>query len=238
MGWRWREVGRSRAFARSTCMRCGRYPCSILALGPDHPRALAWLWQHWGTTQALRHVVVLDEAAGDQEADRGRAGGAAARLLGGGLDAVAGAGGGGSRLAGAALRDPAALRPGGMTDTIERAVESRQPDAVDWEQPPRVLRRESEAPVLSVDGFEGPLDWLLELVRTQRLDLSRLSIVALIKAFATALEQALQLGSVAGQDSLVPVTLGRLAGDGGNADPAARATDPADQRAGGAGRHP
>ena len=51
---------------------------------------------------------------------------------------------------------------------------------------------ESEAPVLSVDGFEGPLDWLLELVRTHRLDLSQLSIVALIEAFAAALEQALQ----------------------------------------------
>ena len=26
-------------------------------LGPDHPRTLAWLWQHWGTTQALRHLI-------------------------------------------------------------------------------------------------------------------------------------------------------------------------------------
>ena len=83
-----------------------------------------------------------------------------------------------------------------MTDTIELAAESNQLDAADWEQAPRALRRESEAPVLSVDGFEGPLDWLLELVRTHRLDLSRLSIVALIEAFASALEQALQ------QDSL------------------------------------
>ncbi len=32
-------------------------PAAILQLGPDHPDALAWLWQHWGTTQALRHVV-------------------------------------------------------------------------------------------------------------------------------------------------------------------------------------
>ena len=42
-------------------------PGSILVLGPDHPRALAWLWQHWGTTQALRHVVVLGEPR-EQEA--------------------------------------------------------------------------------------------------------------------------------------------------------------------------
>ncbi len=32
-------------------------PAAILHLGPDHPDALAWLWQHWGTTQALRHVA-------------------------------------------------------------------------------------------------------------------------------------------------------------------------------------
>ncbi len=32
-------------------------PAAVLLLGPDHPDALAWLWQHWGTTQALRHVA-------------------------------------------------------------------------------------------------------------------------------------------------------------------------------------
>ena len=32
-------------------------PAAILELGPDHPDALAWLWHHWGTTQALRHVA-------------------------------------------------------------------------------------------------------------------------------------------------------------------------------------
>lgn len=31
-------------------------PAHVLALGPDHPDALAWLWAHWGTTQPLRHV--------------------------------------------------------------------------------------------------------------------------------------------------------------------------------------
>ena len=36
-------------------------PAAILALGPDHPDALAWLWAHWGTTDALRHVR-LDDA--------------------------------------------------------------------------------------------------------------------------------------------------------------------------------
>ena len=76
-------------------------------------------------------------------------------------------------------------------------VESASLDETEWEQAPRGIRRESEAPVLSVEGFGGLLDWLLELVRTHRLDLSRLSIVALIEAFADALEQALQVGIAA-----------------------------------------
>ena len=45
-------------------------PPEILALGPDEPEALAWLWEHWGTTQALRHVavkVVGDPAVGGKQ---------------------------------------------------------------------------------------------------------------------------------------------------------------------------
>ncbi len=40
-------------------------PDAILRLGPDHPEALAWLWQHWGTTEALRHVAEDPDAASD-----------------------------------------------------------------------------------------------------------------------------------------------------------------------------
>jgi hypothetical protein len=32
-------------------------PNDILAFGPDEPTALAWLWENWGTTEALRHVA-------------------------------------------------------------------------------------------------------------------------------------------------------------------------------------
>jgi hypothetical protein len=47
-------------------------PKSVLRLGPDHPDALAWLWAHWGTTAALRHVaaepVLPQRAAPDDPA--------------------------------------------------------------------------------------------------------------------------------------------------------------------------
>ena len=47
--------------------------------------------------------------------------------------------------------------------------------------------RADTAPVLVVDGFTGPLDWPLAMVRANRIDLVRLSIAALIDAFAQAL---------------------------------------------------
>ena len=59
-----------------------------------------------------------------------------------------------------------------------------------WEDPPRAVS-DSAAPVLRVEGFEGPLDWLVELARTRKIDLARLSIAALIEAFATAMTAAL-----------------------------------------------
>jgi segregation and condensation protein A len=59
-----------------------------------------------------------------------------------------------------------------------------------WEDPHRAACAGS-APVLSVEGFEGPLDWLLEMVRAQKIDLARLSVAALIEAFAHALDAAL-----------------------------------------------
>jgi hypothetical protein len=47
-------------------------PTAALRLGPDDPAALDWLWSHWGTTQALRHVVV-DSSHSDGEGQGGQA---------------------------------------------------------------------------------------------------------------------------------------------------------------------
>ncbi len=68
------------------------------------------------------------------------------------------------------------------------------PNARDgWEQPPRRAPADA-APVLAVDGFAGPIDWLVEQVRAGRIDLARLSILALVDAFADALATALDAG--------------------------------------------
>ena len=79
-----------------------------------------------------------------------------------------------------------------MNDVVREAGESAElvAEISAWEDPPRAAPPDS-APVLAVDGFEGPLDWLLEMAQARKIDLARLSIVALIDAFATALEAAL-----------------------------------------------
>ena len=64
-------------------------------------------------------------------------------------------------------------------------------DLETWEHPPRRAPGPAAAPVLTVDGFEGPLDWLLDLARSRRIDLARLSITGLVTAFEAALTTAL-----------------------------------------------
>jgi segregation and condensation protein A len=83
-----------------------------------------------------------------------------------------------------------------VTDVVDGAIDTSLAgaDAADWEDPPRIDRRDA-APVLAVDGFAGPLDWLLEMARARKINLARLPIGALITQFAGALSAAL-----AGQD--------------------------------------
>jgi segregation and condensation protein A len=86
-----------------------------------------------------------------------------------------------------------------------------------WEGPGRQAPPDN-MPVLRVEGFEGPLDWLLEQVRAHRVDLARLPVLALIEQCVTAIEAALAgrhgaEGGEAGASSAAPapVPLQRLA---------------------------
>ncbi len=79
---------------------------------------------------------------------------------------------------------------GPTADTeVSKAAPSPPATASGLEEPRPA--RPLAAPVLSVNGFEGPLDWLVEMARARKLDLARLSILALVEAFGAALTAAL-----------------------------------------------
>ncbi|WP_052402484.1 segregation and condensation protein A [Muricoccus aerilatus] len=50
--------------------------------------------------------------------------------------------------------------------------------------------RSERSPHLRVEGFEGPLDFLLEMVRRQRVDLGPLSILTLTDQLVSAIENS------------------------------------------------
>jgi len=65
-------------------------------------------------------------------------------------------------------------------------------------------RAESEPALLvDVDGFEGPLDLLLELARRQKVDLHRISILALAEQYLVFIEQARRMRLELAADYLV-----------------------------------
>ena len=78
----------------------------------------------------------------------------------------------------------------GMTDAAGApAIAGADPwDAGEGEGRDGASRRPSDVPLLSVERFEGPVDFLLEMVRRHRVDLARLSIVDLTGQLVAALE--------------------------------------------------
>src|ERR1700684_2075813 len=56
---------------------------------------------------------------------------------------------------------------------------------------------------VDLDGFEGPLDLLLELARRQRVDLARISILALAEQYLLFVEAARKLRLELAADYLV-----------------------------------
>ncbi|MXQ13278.1 segregation and condensation protein A [Microvirga makkahensis] len=69
---------------------------------------------------------------------------------------------------------------------------------------PAADRAESEPALLvDVDGFEGPLDLLLELARRQKVDLHRISILALAEQYIAFVEEARRMRLELAADYLV-----------------------------------
>lgn len=60
-----------------------------------------------------------------------------------------------------------------------------------WGEPEiRAAEQDEPALVIDVSGFEGPLDLLLHLARTQKVDLARISVLALAEQYLAFIEQA------------------------------------------------
>ncbi len=62
---------------------------------------------------------------------------------------------------------------------------------------------EAETLLVNVDGFEGPLDLLLTLARTQKVDLARISVLKLAEQYLDFVEQARALRIELAADYLV-----------------------------------
>ena len=79
--------------------------------------------------------------------------------------------------------------------------------------------------VVDVDGFEGPLDLLLHLARNQKVDLSRISVLALAEQYLTFIDHARAIRLELAADYLVmaawlaylksKLLIPKQAGDGG-----------------------
>jgi len=64
-------------------------------------------------------------------------------------------------------------------------------------------RRAAEALIVDVDGYEGPLDLLLTLARTQKVDLRQISVLALARQYLAFVEEARALRIELAADYLV-----------------------------------
>ncbi|AUH35122.1 segregation and condensation protein A [Paracoccus tegillarcae] len=64
-------------------------------------------------------------------------------------------------------------------------------------------RRADEALIIDVEGFEGPLDLLLTLSRTQKVDLMKISVLKLAEQYLAFVEQARKLRIELAADYLV-----------------------------------
>lgn len=73
-----------------------------------------------------------------------------------------------------------------------------------WGEPERRVSRDAEAAlVIDVAGFEGPLDLLLFLARNQKVDLTRISVLALAEQYLGFIESARRIRLELAADYLV-----------------------------------
>lgn len=92
----------------------------------------------------------------------------------------------------------------GMSDTTRQdGQDELWPDG---EGPVRLMPEpedEGQPLIVDVQGFEGPLDLLLQMARTQKVDITRISILALAEQYLTFIEDARRMKLELAADYLV-----------------------------------
>lgn len=71
-----------------------------------------------------------------------------------------------------------------------------------WDDPADIPNGD-EALIVSLEGFEGPLDLLLLMARTQKVDLAKISVLSLVEQYLVFVERALKLRLELAADYLV-----------------------------------
>jgi segregation and condensation protein A len=77
-----------------------------------------------------------------------------------------------------------------------------EPDFERWDDPAD-LPSADEALIVNLEGFEGPLDLLLAMARTQKVDLAKISVLALAEQYLAFVTRALKLRLSLAADYLV-----------------------------------
>ena len=90
-----------------------------------------------------------------------------------------------------------------MTAPNFTEVGSERDDASDWEAEEREDLSSDNTLVVDVEGFEGPLDLLLALGRTQKVDLAKISVLALAQQYLDFIGEARRLRLEIAADYLV-----------------------------------
>ncbi|HEX5999881.1 MAG TPA: ScpA family protein [Hyphomicrobiaceae bacterium] len=79
---------------------------------------------------------------------------------------------------------------------------SGEPAFQGWESPAHAPSGE-QALIVNLEGFEGPLDLLLVMARTQKVDLAKISVLALAEQYLAFVERAIKLRLELAADYLV-----------------------------------
>jgi len=88
-------------------------------------------------------------------------------------------------------------------ETATGSAPGEDDSAFAWEQDARADLDDRDRLVVDVEGFEGPLDLLLALARTQKVDLAKISVLALAQQYLDFIAEARRLRLEIAADYLV-----------------------------------